>query len=436
MATTLERTTFQTSRVLDFCSEKELVAQTGHQKADWPLVVLKELLDNGLDATEQAGIAPEISVTVNDHGITVADNGPGIPHETITGILDYTIRVSSREAYMAPDRGAQGNALKTIIAMPFVLDGDMGQVIIRSHGMQSIITFQVDHIRQKPVIDVETQASFVKNGTSVTVCWPNSACSFLTIRAARFLQIANDYTWLNPHLTLSMNWFGQCQAIAATNSDWSKWKASDPTPPHWYSVESLSRLISAYIAHDLDNGRERLVREFVAEFRGLASTAKQKAVLDSTGLARQPLAVFAKNGSIDHDLACSLLEAMQRETKPVKPQMLGVLGKEHLAAKFASLGGDPDSFRYRRIFSTDPVAEVYEFAFGYCPERDRGRTIAGVNWSPGILNPFRSLGRWHSMDSILSEAMAGPNEPVITFLHVASPAARYTDRGKSAVVVE
>ena len=45
----LERTTLRTSRLLDFCSRKELIAQTGHQPSAWPLVVLKELLDNGLD---------------------------------------------------------------------------------------------------------------------------------------------------------------------------------------------------------------------------------------------------------------------------------------------------------------------------------------------------------------------------------------------------
>ena len=175
MAATLERVTFGTSRLLDFCSEKEMVAQTGHQKADWPLVVLKELMDNALDACEEGGIAPEISVTVNSQGITVADNGPGLPQETIKNILDYTVKVSSKEAYMAPDRGAQGNALKTILAMPFVLDGIEGKVIINSKGLDSIITFQVDRIRQEPVIDVETQESLVKNGTSVTVCWPNLA---------------------------------------------------------------------------------------------------------------------------------------------------------------------------------------------------------------------------------------------------------------------
>ena len=58
-ATKLHRTAFRTSRLLDFCSRKELIAQTGHQPDDWPLVVLKELIDNALDACEEGGTAPD-----------------------------------------------------------------------------------------------------------------------------------------------------------------------------------------------------------------------------------------------------------------------------------------------------------------------------------------------------------------------------------------
>ena len=58
MTATLQRTTFETSRLLDFCSEKELTAQTGHDREQWPLVVLKELLDNALDSCEEAGGTP------------------------------------------------------------------------------------------------------------------------------------------------------------------------------------------------------------------------------------------------------------------------------------------------------------------------------------------------------------------------------------------
>lgn len=64
----LDRTTFQTSRMLEFCSEKELVAQTGHNTNAWPLVVLKELVDNALDACEEAGTDPEITIAVDTDG--------------------------------------------------------------------------------------------------------------------------------------------------------------------------------------------------------------------------------------------------------------------------------------------------------------------------------------------------------------------------------
>ena len=53
----LQRATMRTSRLLDFCSRKELIAQTGHQPEAWPLVVLKELIDNALDACEEAMVA-------------------------------------------------------------------------------------------------------------------------------------------------------------------------------------------------------------------------------------------------------------------------------------------------------------------------------------------------------------------------------------------
>ena len=97
-AAKLERTTLRTSRLLDFCSRKELIAQTGHQPDAWPLVVLKELVDNALDACEEAEVAPQITIQVDANRITVIDNGPGIPAETVTDVLDFSVRVSSREA--------------------------------------------------------------------------------------------------------------------------------------------------------------------------------------------------------------------------------------------------------------------------------------------------------------------------------------------------
>ena len=95
MTQTLERKAFTTSRVMDFFSAKELAAQTGHPEHEWPLVVVKELVDNSLDACEEAGVAPVIAVIVDDDGIQVMDNGPGIPPDTVEAMLDFTKRVNN-----------------------------------------------------------------------------------------------------------------------------------------------------------------------------------------------------------------------------------------------------------------------------------------------------------------------------------------------------
>jgi DNA topoisomerase VI subunit B len=177
----LERLAFRSSRLLEFCSEKELTLQTGHPASDWPLVVVKELIDNALDACEEAGIAPVIEVAVDGNSITVTDNGPGLPEATLDGVLDYTSRTSSREAYVSPTRGAQGNALKTVLAMPYALAGaeQRGKVEIEAHCRRHVIEFAVDHIRQEPAIRRSVESCDRQMGTSVRVHWPVSPRSDL-----------------------------------------------------------------------------------------------------------------------------------------------------------------------------------------------------------------------------------------------------------------
>ena len=58
----LKRIVFRTSRALDFTSRRELTAQIGHDPSAWPSVVIKELVDNALDACEEAETAPEVAI--------------------------------------------------------------------------------------------------------------------------------------------------------------------------------------------------------------------------------------------------------------------------------------------------------------------------------------------------------------------------------------
>jgi hypothetical protein len=199
--------------------------------------------------------------------------------------------------------------------------------------------------------------------------------------------------------------------------------------------------MAAHIAH-----RGNItVREFISEFRGMSGTAKQKAVLVETGASHVSLHNFFGLAKANSANIAKLLAALRQSTKPVRPAELGIIGKAHFYRLIESAGGDPKTFTYNRTFGeTGGIPRVVEFAFGIHREGlsndGRGpsrKVITGVNWSPGINNPFRQVGRGgEGLDGILSEVRANTSQPVIAVLHLTCARVTYTDRGKSAIVVE
>jgi hypothetical protein len=362
----LQREVFRTSRLLEFCNQKELVAQTGHAIRDWPLVIEKELCDNALDACEEAGISPDILIKVSTMTgeITVVDNGPGIPSGTVASILDYGARVSSREAYCSPSRGAQGNATKTIVAMPFALDGSIGR--------------------------------------------------------------------------------GRIDADRVSHHDpsWAKWLPSLPTSAHWYDLARFERYAAAHVARDRDIGREpeRTVREFIGELDGFRRSASQKRVLDATAMHRLPLShLFGPAGEPRRERIAELLDACKTHSRPVKPHLLGLIGKQHLLARFEAAGVHKETFKYKRaIGEINGLPWVVETAFGYCPEKVTGRRIVtGVNFSVAVGNPFRSFRGYggEGLEAHLRELRVGGDEPIVVVLHYTCPRVEFTDRGKTALAI-
>jgi DNA topoisomerase VI subunit B len=464
----IKRVAFSTSRLLDFCSEKELSKLVAHEIGEWPLVVVKELVDNALDACEGARISPVIEIVVDDGGITVSDNGPGMPPETVKALLNYIERTSSREAYVSLSRGAQGNAMQTIFAMPFVLNGERGHVRIEAKGLRHDIEFSADHIQRKPVINYNPVEVDVRIGTTIWVEWPLSPRSELRTVSAQFLQIVSSFAWLNPHLTLTLNWYGNVTAFTPTDRSWSKWLPSDASPPHWYEVEHLERLIGAYIAESRQTGKEKTVREFISEFGGLSGTAKQSAVLAATGMKRETLSRLVKGNGFDRPLVTQLLEAMREAGKEVKPASLGVIGESHLRQRFDEAGCEMSTFKYKKLLLDGGLPTVVEVAFAWRPEdhcsqqdeagvgsddedanedeveheydddeasNSGGRLlVTGVNSSPGTRSPFSNL-KGQSLDGLLAEQWASSDSPVVVFVHLSRPRVQYTDLGKSKITL-
>ena len=144
---------FEASRAAEYFDARQLSTLTGVSASEFASVCLKELIDNALDACEAAGVTPEIDVDVRDEEgvieLAVSDNGPGIPPEGVRKVLDYNVRVSDKAAYRSPTRGAQGNALKTVMGIPYSL-GSREPVVIAARGVRHTIKPWIDpagHVR-------------------------------------------------------------------------------------------------------------------------------------------------------------------------------------------------------------------------------------------------------------------------------------------------
>jgi hypothetical protein len=244
-----------------------------------------------------------------------------------------------------------------------------------------------------------------------------------------------EYGAFNPHASLRYQHGEQQRTIRPTTPDWDKWLPRDPTSPHWYTPERLRTLIAAYLTDERRAGRARTVREFVAEFRGLSSSAKQKAVTTSAGLSGAYLHDLVEDRDVA--LACvnRLLTAMQRESREVKAEALGALGETHVATYLSThYQVEPMSLKYRKLVGvTEGLPFVLEVACGWYSTETTAkagrRNLIGINWTPALKPPFVEL------PALLGDARVDTFDPVIVLVHLAMPRVEITDRGKSAVAL-
>jgi hypothetical protein len=219
-------------------------------------------------------------------------------------------------------------------------------------------------------------------------------------------RVLMEFVWVNPHLTMTLCLDGKTYQASATNLGWSKYRACDATSAHWYSLEQIERYAGALIARDQERGRagreKTTVRDFIAQFRGMSATDKQKQVLRELGAAHMSLSQFyGSETKVNHPRMEKLLGLLQAHTRPVRRELLGVIGEEHLRRLIEDAGGEPASFKY---FAKPGVANgvPYMVEIALCPFKqwvDGGTAkdrvlITGVNFSATLANPFDTLRAW------------------------------------------
>ena len=132
-------------------------------------MIVKELIDNSLDACEEANIAPEIEIAITTKGHDQRHRQwPRYRRRYRVKLLDYTKKTSSREAYVGPSRGAQGNALQVSARHAIRAGGAAARPRSQAHGVAHHITFSIDPVRREPKIEHVEKPASIHSGTSVT----------------------------------------------------------------------------------------------------------------------------------------------------------------------------------------------------------------------------------------------------------------------------
>jgi DNA topoisomerase-6 subunit B len=137
------------------------------------VTAVKEAVDNALDATEEAGIAPDIYVEITEAGdyyrLVVEDNGPGITKEQIPkvfGKLLYGSRFHAREQ----SRGQQGIGISAAVLYSQLTSGKPAKITSRTQGSADAqyAELVIDTDSNEPEIRAERTASWDRpHGTRI-----------------------------------------------------------------------------------------------------------------------------------------------------------------------------------------------------------------------------------------------------------------------------
>lgn len=119
MVDSINRIICKTSKLVDYFTEDGLIKQIGLTKEYWNRVIIKEIVDNALDAIEPLN-NKEVHIIQSDSSLGIYDNGNGLSCEIIKSIYDFNFYVSQNRIYVTASRGKQGNGLKTIISICFL----------------------------------------------------------------------------------------------------------------------------------------------------------------------------------------------------------------------------------------------------------------------------------------------------------------------------
>lgn len=318
-----------------FRSLQTIGQKAGVPREKVPRLVVKELVDNALDAggTCDWGFLDDEN---RDQGLYVEDNGPGLPgrDEEIAALFSVARPLTSSKLLRLPTRGTLGNGLR-VVAGAVLASG--GHLVVKTRGRAlRLLPRDADG-----GTDVERLGRWDGKGTRVEV---------------RF----------GPSLSIDEDLFEWAERAGLFLAGGEGYKGR--TSAWWYDSDSLYELLQA--------AGERHVRDLVEGFDGCSG---KKAGTICRAFPRRSCRSLTRKEAED------LLRALRGHAKLVKPQRLGFVGEElGIRAAYARTTGTFETKAGRgKLGAKIPfVIEVW------AEEADRSSVLVHVNRTPITADVF------------------------------------------------
>ncbi len=417
---------FKINRELEYFSKKEMATLLGGSPKDWLLIMLNELLDNSLDAAEQTTSSPQIDITIDDEGtLTIADNGPGLPAKVVEGALDYSIRISDKNGRVAPSRGQLGNALKCLFAVPLLINGST-HVVIESQGHHHDIRVGFDP-GGSPDIQHHVKESFVKTGCFFKIYdffesrfQKNESGKNELICTNGVIRLIRDFSAVNHHATFQMDIIGS-KDTAKRSGNIKRWTADNALVPHWYDVDQFKTLMRM----TYQNIGNVTINQFIAGFKGLTGTEKQKNICEAVDINSGDGIEFVLER--EHFLP-SLLGEMQKATTPIKPAALGYLNEKHVIKHWAT----SEEIHHRK--ANGITTNNRPFTLDIFFEKIAGAYLRTVDIA--LNNSILIDGHINGLDEFFDDYKLDYFDPIQILIHISTPQIEYHSKGKNSVSLD
>lgn len=410
------------------------------------LTTLKEAVDNSLDACEEAGILPEIEVTIEKVGlgslknsdqirIRVEDNGPGLDLAQLPQVFGEYL-ASSKFGRGRCTRGQQGIGISAATTWAQLTSASGARVISKTSSMKQAVKCMIE-------VDIKNNKGVVKNKETIAWKKPHGLSVEFLIDGrvqlngeAGILNYLNGTALVNPHLKLVYQVPEQEPVVLERMSDVVP-EIPEATEPHLHTMK-----LGEFIAHSHLFGKATAGNWLKKGY----SRVNEGTLKDIATSGVKP-SLFSKSVDALSEVEFKDLYTAIQKTQLMAPSTKSVfmIGEETLSKSIRRMG-DVDFFsvitRKPTVVDFKPVvvevavarirnaqtqpdeaAQVLRFANRVPLQFDKSscvtvKAIETVNW--------RAYGLAQSRDSI-------PSGPFVIAVSVVSPFIRFKNASKETI---